>query len=315
MNRRLLGLRIIRGTGKKMPMTLMNDTKPQMETDDALATESENWVEVGRYPTLQQAYDYGLVILAMGEACRVTETETTGQYILESELHPVERVSAELDAYGEEMSTALSPVPAASEWSRHSPGWGFCGVWVITLIAVFYWQGQNSTLVDRAASSSVGLIGRGEWWRPFTSLFLHADLGHLVGNLVGGVIFAALVARMLGPLLGWTLIFASGVLGNIITSALTYPQPFNSIGASTAVFAALGILSGVGIAETLRERARLPWLRIMAPGFAGIILLGWLGGGHDPHTDVLGHVFGFSAGLAAGAAAGAFEEKRMAVPA
>jgi membrane associated rhomboid family serine protease len=35
-----------------------------------------------------------------------------------------------------------------------------------------------------------------------------------------------------------------------------------------------------------------------------------LGGGHDPHTDVLGHVFGFSSGLIAGAAVGALEEKR-----
>lgn len=186
---------------------------------------------------------------------------------------------------------------------------------MLVLMAAFYWQGEDSSLVERAASSSVGFIGRGEWWRPFTGLFLHADLGHLVGNLVGGAIFGTLVARLIGPLLGWSTILASGTLGNIITSALTYPQPFNSIGASTAVFAALGILSGVGITETLRERARLPWLRIMAPVFAGIILLGWLGGGHDPHTDVLGHVFGFSSGLAAGAAVGAFEAKRTALPA
>lgn len=298
-----------------MQMIPMNDLKPQIEADDALADEGENWIQVGSYSTLQQANDHGLVILAMGEACRVTEAETPGQYILESELHPVVWVSAELDAYGKDISAPVNAVPAANEWVRHSPGWGFCGMWVITLMAVFYWQGQDSTLVDRGASSSIGLISHGEWWRPFTALFLHADLGHLVGNLVGGVIFAALVAKMLGPLLGWTLILASGVLGNIITSVLTYPQPFNSIGASTAVFAALGILSGVGIAETLQERARLPWFRIMAPAFAGIILLGWLGGGHDPHTDVLGHVFGFSSGLAAGAAAGALAEKRMTVTA
>jgi membrane associated rhomboid family serine protease len=116
-----------------------------------------------------------------------------------------------------------------------------------------------------------------------------------------------LVARLIGPLRGWVLILASGTLGNILTSALVYPQPFQSIGASTAVFAALGILSGVGIAETLRERAHLPWLRILAPVFAGLILLGWLGGGSTPQTDVLGHVFGFGSGVAAGALVGALE--------
>ena len=159
------------------------------------------------------------------------------------------------------------------------------------------------------------MIDRGEWWRPFTALFLHKDVGHLAGNLVGGVIFATLVARSVGPLLGWTMILACGTLGNIITSRLTYPEPFLSIGASTAVFAALGILSGFGISETLRERVGQPWLRITAPVLAGVILLGWLGGGHDPQTDVLGHVFGFGSGLAAGAAAGAFEGKRTNITA
>lgn len=310
MSRCLPKLRTIRGGGEIIPMIPMNDLKPQIDPVEDATTEEERWIEVGRYPTLHQAYDHGLVILAMGEACRVTEAETAGEYILESELHPVARISAELDAYSEELRSISTITPVKNEWARHSPGWQFCGLWAITLTAVFYWQGQDTALVDRAASSSIGLISHGEWWRPFTALFLHADLGHLMGNLVGGVIFAALVSRMLGPLLGWILILASGTLGNVITSLLVYPQSFNSIGASTAVFAALGVLSGIGIAETLRERVRLPWFRIMAPVFAGIILLGWLGGGHDPQTDVLGHVFGFSSGLAAGAVAGAFETRR-----
>lgn len=292
----------------------MNDLKHQNETEDA-AADQEHLVRVGNYPSLAEAYDHALVVLAMGEACRVSESETPGEYDLEAEAHPAPRISEELDVYGSEIELPVSRPPIENEWARHSPGWLFCGFWVLVLMAVFYWQGEDSSLVNSAASSSVGLFGRGEWWRPFTGLFLHADIGHLVGNLVGGAVFGTLVARLIGPLPGWTLILASGTLGNLITSALTYPQPFNSIGASTAVFAALGILSGVGIAETLRERARLPWLRILAPVFAGIILLGWLGGGNTPQTDVLGHVFGFSCGLATGAAAGAFEARRTPVPA
>ena len=126
-------------------------------------------------------------------------------------------------------------------------------------------------------------------------------------------VFATLVAKMIGPLLGWALILGCGTLGNIFTSRLTYPEPFISLGASTAVFAALGILSGLGVAETLRDHARLPWLRISAPFLAGLILLGWLGGGSGGgNSDVLGHVFGFSSGLVAGVAAGALEGKRPA---
>ena len=49
------------------------------------------------------------------------------------------------------------------------------------------------------------------------------------------------------------------------------------------------------------------------PFLAGLVLLGWLGGGSSGgNTDVLGHVFGFSSGLVAGVAAGALEGKRPA---
>lgn len=289
-----------------------NDITQQTGTDEA---GTEDLVQVGRYPTLAQAFDHSLVILAMGEACRVNESERSGEYDLLAETHQTPRISLELDAYGREMALPVEPRPTGNEWLRHPAGWRYCWAWVLMLLAVFYWQNLDLSLVESAASSSVGLIDRGEWWRPFTALFLHANAGHLAGNLVGGVIFATLVARSVGPLLGWAMILACGTLGNIITSRLIYPEPFVSLGASTAVFAALGILSGFGIAETLRERARLPWTRIMAPVLAGIILLGWLGGGHDSHTDVLGHVFGFSSGLAAGVVVGVIEGKRTRVTA
>jgi membrane associated rhomboid family serine protease len=124
---------------------------------------------------------------------------------------------------------------------------------------------------------------------------------HLAGNLICGLFFGTLVARLIGPWLAWALILACGSIGNLLTSLLTWPESFVSIGASTAVFGALGILSGIGFMALLREKARLPWMRLSAPVLAGIILLGWFGGGQqNGNTDVLGHVFGFASGLAVG---------------
>ncbi len=284
-------------------MNTPTETDPSPETD-------ENWVQVGHYPTLEQAYDHGLVILAMGEACRVEPAESSGAFELHAESLPADRIFTELDAYGQEIALPVEKPAPASDWAKHPAGGWLCGLWMMALIAVFYWQDRDGSLVERAASSSVGLVGRGEWWRPFTALFLHADLGHLAGNLLSGMVFATLVARSVGPLLGWTMILACGTLGNAATSWLAYPEPFVSLGASTAVFAALGILSGVGIVEMARDRAGLPWVRISAPVLAGVVLLGWLGGGHGTHTDVPGHVFGFSAGLLAGVAAGMLEARQ-----
>ena len=289
----------------------MSDLKqnPQTETP----SENEEWVHVGNYSNLEQANDHGLVILAMGEACRVTEGGKSDEYVLEAELHPIERVSAELDAYGKDSKIPIRKKRQPDDKFQHTSGWWVSVFWVLALIAIYIWQYDDPSLVEKAASSSLGLIGGGEWWRPFTGLFLHANVGHLVGNLVGGVIFAILVARTMGVLLGWSLILTCGTLGNVITSLITYPDSFVSLGASTAVFAALGILSGHGVAETLRENEPLPWLRIFVPVLAGVIMLGWLGGGHDPNTDVLGHVFGFGTGLVAGSLVGVLQGKHRSI--
>ncbi len=277
--------------------------------EEAAAATQEEWVRVGQYPTLADAYDHGLVILAMGESCRVEEAAVPGEYDLQAEPVPADKISAELDAYSQEIA-GHRPAPApAGEWARHPARWWLTALWAAVLVAVFYFQSQDLGLVDFAASSSLGLFRDGEWWRPFTALFLHADLSHLAGNLVGGAIFGTLVARTAGAFRGWLAILLCGALGNAVTSAVNFPEPYYSIGASTAVFAALGILSGMGIAETVRDRARLPWVRICAPVLAGFVLLGWLGAGSGPGTDVMGHVFGFGSGVAAGAAMGALETR------
>ncbi|MES2474589.1 MAG: rhomboid family intramembrane serine protease [Verrucomicrobiota bacterium] len=275
----------------------MNDTDQEQTL--------EEWVNVGHFPTLNEAYDHGLVILAMGEACRVEASQDADGFDLHAEKHPAPRISDELDAYGRENALPVKTIQRGPEWSRYSAGWPLCLVWIAILLVTFNEQRMDASLVERGASSSVGLFARGEWWRPFTGLFLHADLSHLMGNLVGGAVFGALVSKMLGPWRAWLLILACGTVGNILTASLRYPEEFLSIGASTAVFAALGILSGVGLVETLRERVRLPWLRIAAPVVAGVVLLGWLGGGEaGSNTDVMGHVLGFGSGLVAGTAAG-----------
>lgn len=276
--------------------------------------------EVGKYPTLEQAHEHGLVILAMRQPCWVAETEPPGQYSLHAEPEAAPVIHRELRAYEDEREPPR-PAPAPSvEVFRHAPGWGIYGIWMLSLVAMFLWQQQNPSLVQRGASSSIGLIAHGEWWRPFTALFLHADAQHLAGNLLSGMLFGTMVARLLGALRAWALILACGVVGNLLTSLLTWPEPFRSIGASTAVFGALGILSGLGFAAMLGQRMRLPWARTAAPVIAGIILLGWLGGGaagpdgSPGNTDVLGHVFGFGSGVAAGWLVGRLSPANPATP-
>ncbi len=281
--------------------------------DETETTPWEQLAEVGRYPSLDQAHEHGLVVLAMRQPCWVSESVPPGQYSLHADPAAVAEITREIEAYENEREVPKSaPDPLAGAF-RYPAGWSVYGCWATCLVLVFLLQGANPVLVERGASSSLGLIGKGEWWRPFTALFLHADLSHLLGNLLSGLFFGTLAARMIGAWRAWLLILLSGAVGNLVTSALAWPDPFRSIGASTAVFGALGILSGLGFLTMLRDRGGLPWARIAAPLIAGVILLGWLGGGGGEaaaggggQTDVMGHMAGFAAGLVAGLCVGWF---------
>jgi membrane associated rhomboid family serine protease len=135
-----------------------------------------------------------------------------------------------------------------------------------------------------------------EWWRPLTALTLHADAAHLLGNALFGSFFGYSVARYLGGGFSWLLILACGALGNLANGYLSGPD-HRSIGASTAVFAALGILSAYcwrrGFPSQASQRER------MAPVVAGIGLLAFTGTA-GVNTDIGAHLLGFLAGFGGG---------------
>jgi len=176
--------------------------------------------------------------------------------------------------------------------------------------------GYVALLVAVAAASTHGIFGRDwygagildgtrvrahEWWRAATALTLHADLAHLAANLGFGLLFGIPVSRVLGPGLGWAAIAAAGFIADLI-DGLWLPPGQAALGASTAVFAALGLLASRGRAVLGTGRGRA----YRAAGLvAALVLLAFLGTG-DVHTDILGHALGFVAGLALGAVLGRY---------
>lgn len=147
-------------------------------------------------------------------------------------------------------------------------------------------------------------VRAGDWERLFTALTLHVDLAHLAGNLAFGALFGVLASHTLGSGLAWLLAVWTGAMGNLVNVGFAGPD-HRSVGASTAVFALLGVQAAY---EWMR-RAELPFaaLRRVAPLLGALVLLGYLGmGGEDGSgsVDIGAHVFGFSAGLVGGLVAG-----------
>jgi membrane associated rhomboid family serine protease len=159
---------------------------------------------------------------------------------------------------------------------------------VILVFSLRAGLGSAGPLFERGSADAVRML-HGEWWRAVTALTLHADLEHVAANAVAIAIFLGAVARRLGPAVATWATLAAGVAGNFAT-ALALPGGHVSIGASTAVFGALGILS------MLQVPRRSAWLTLGA----GVALLGLLGTG--ARSDLLAHLFGFTFGLLEGLA-------------
>lgn len=254
---------------------------------------------VGEFSSLEQANEYALVVLAMNLDCWVRMEAGGGRFGLYADPAYTLAITEEFEAYEREQAESLVKVDPPI----FASGVELALLWVATLFAVFHFQMEDAAVTERFCNSSRGLFEAGEWWRPFTSLFLHGDFEHLIGNVVFGMLFCIFVAQSIGPWFGWALILSSGAIGNFLTAWLYHPEPFQSVGASTATFGALGILVGLGCVHALQERSYRRLGAVIVPIGAGAALLGWLGAG-GPQTDVLGHLSGVGAGAALGVAAG-----------
>ena len=140
------------------------------------------------------------------------------------------------------------------------------------------------------------LIRDGEWWRTITALTLHSGVRHLLGNLVFGVFFGIFAGRLLGSGVAWLAVLVAATLGNT-ANTLLLESTHRSIGASTAVFATLGLLAGYVWRGQLMVQAR--WSTRFGPVVGGLALLMFTGTG-DENTDIGAHLMGFVCGFAIG---------------
>jgi len=249
--------------------------------------------EAGAYATAAEGFDHGLVVLAMGRAYWLVPAGAG--FLLLVEQDALDGVRAELACYDRE-SAGWPPRPPAAGPAR-SAELATPLLWALLVMAAFYCQGLwPGRLEARGALDSERVFDGGEWWRLATALFLHADLGHLVSNVLSGVFTFCAVLTTVGVRRGWLLVALASVTGNLAVAALNYPGPYRSLGASTAIFAGLGLLAGRAIRAVPWDGRPQRWRGVLAPLAAGLALLGLFGAG-GIHIDVGAHATGFAAGL------------------
>jgi len=174
----------------------------------------------------------------------------------------------------------------------------FSALWVCLILLACHIAANRSDDVEkivREYGASAFNIMNGEIYRTVTSLMLHSGYPHLASNIAGIAIFGTAVCSITGAGVGWLMILLSGILGNLANAAL-FRYGHISIGASTAVFGAVGILAAYQLCRKIKiaEQRMKAWLPIAG----GLALLAFLGS--SKHSDLTAHLFGFMSGIGIG---------------
>jgi rhomboid protease GluP len=239
---------------------------------------------------------WALVLDARSIPCLI-EAAGTGRRLLVPKRH-LESARAEVRLYEEKNRNWPPPLPTARILIENT----LPTISVLILLATFHnltllgisLPGQGLVDLHDLGALHGAAIREGQWWRLITALTLHADFVHLLGNLTIGGIVIILLCRELGSGLAWSLLLGAGILGNLANAWVQSPD-HRSLGASTAVFGAVGIFSAISM---LRRRRHL--LRgLFVPVAAGLALLALLGS-EGKQTDLGAHLFGFVFGLLLG---------------
>ena len=162
-------------------------------------------------------------------------------------------------------------------------------------------------------SADAARILRGEWWRCLTAATLHADDGHFLSNLVSGYFILNLLNHRLG--IGTLMLLATlgAALANFAVALASVPQHI-SIGYSSVVFCALGLLAAVETLNLIRrgreQMARSGtgsdpsfWtlrFRRLSPLISAFFVAVLVGLGEN--ADIKVHFYGFGLGAALGLA-------------
>lgn len=247
-----------------------------------------------RSPRRRDCDERLLVLTAVGVAGSVVLGE--GEFLLQVDQAEAAYAVQHLLQYEAE-NRARPPPPPPPYIYPHA--WVGCVLYVAVLLGVAAALSHGIARLDAfdVGELDAARVQGGQWWRAWTALTLHLDGPHLAANLLAGVWFGYLAATQMGAGTAWFLAVTGAALANLLEGLLA-PPSHHSVGASTAVFAALGAMS----AFSWRERFASPqrWARRWGPLIAGVILLGWTGSSGEG-TDVVAHLGGFTVGAILGA--------------
>ncbi|WP_152656219.1 rhomboid family intramembrane serine protease [Oceanobacillus sp. CFH 90083] len=148
-------------------------------------------------------------------------------------------------------------------------------------------------LIDLGANYNV-LVMEGEWWRFFTSMFLHLDFLHLMMNMLALFYLGTTIERVFGRIRFIMIYFLGGLTGSIASFAFSIHV---SAGASGAIFALFGALLLFGLLY------KQIFFQTMGAQIMLILGINLILGFTVPEIDMAAHLGGLAGGFFIAAAA------------
>lgn len=283
-----------------------------MSEPTALPEDPNAWVEAARVAEARHARHLALVLQSMRIPCGVAQTEDGHAVLVRRRQSGAAR--EQIERYEREnrgwppREPGFAPLPSGGHAAILYGG-------LLVLVHILAIEGRYGIDWRQLGRNASELVARGEWWRTITALTLHGDLAHLAGNIVFGAAFAVVLSQTVGAGVAWCGILAAGAFGNWVNDALR-SAPHASVGASTAVFGALGMQIAAEWSRRALATRPATRLRRWTPVIMGVALLAWSGMGGittessalERHTaldkvDIGAHVAGFGVGALLGLAA------------
>lgn len=167
----------------------------------------------------------------------------------------------------------------------------------VFIIMVFAGYGVMSFKADdllKLGANYEPYVKDGEWWRLITCMFLHGNIGHIIGNTIGlflaGIFLEPLFKR-------WQYVAVYIITGMLASlTSIWWNDTSISVGASGAIFGLYGLILAVTIFRKFEKKIESGGLVFASIYIAFSLLMGLAGAGIDWAAHIGGLISGFVIG-------------------